>query len=338
VNQPSSWSLQLPDGQRVPLGAAGVRLGREQGSCDVLLASGKVSRTHALVWVDEQGQPWVRDLGSANGTAVDGARVTEQQLRDGSLLQLGDVQVRVARSGGGGNGGAPSSAPMGEQGFVFGGGGWARITDLPSASPIFDRDAMAPVVLPGAGASNDVPQVDDGGGGGLGKILVFFAILLLGALVFFDLRRTKLLKEQTELLTKSDLATARTEAQRMHVTRQLVERGELVPQPIAICNVGTAVVTLDWIGAAIPAPHPIPGEHVLETFNSDLPETSCQARTIDIAPGARLALADLQQSWPGCKLPPTAFLLTAGRIHGEAKDDYVAGDLLTKANPCLRVQ
>lgn len=46
------------------------------------------SRHAAIVWRD--GNWWVRDLGSVNGTFVDGSRVTgEAALRDGSTVQLG---------------------------------------------------------------------------------------------------------------------------------------------------------------------------------------------------------------------------------------------------------
>jgi diguanylate cyclase (GGDEF)-like protein len=47
-----------------------------------------VSRQHArLVWKD--GAYWVEDLGSANGTFVQGARVQRHRLSDGDVLQLG---------------------------------------------------------------------------------------------------------------------------------------------------------------------------------------------------------------------------------------------------------
>src|SRR2546423_12637079 len=172
------WNLLLPDGQQVPLRVEGVRLGREQGSCDVLRPSGKVSRSHAVVWIDEQGNPWVRDLGSANGTSVDGERITERQLHDGSLVTLGDVQVRVERaaSADGRDARASGSQPLansviGDQGFVFGPTStWSRVQDLPAASPVFDREAAMPE-LPEGPAEQVWHDVDEGGGG-LGKIAV----------------------------------------------------------------------------------------------------------------------------------------------------------------------
>ncbi len=333
----SPWAIVLPDGQRVPVPAAGVRFGREQGSCDVLLASGKVSRSHALVWVDEHGRPWVKDLGSANGTAVDGERVAERQLRDGSVVQLGDVQLRVARlaGNGSGDGGPQAHAAMGDPGYVFGPGRWARPHELPSASPIFDRDAMAQVVLP-AGVSADLAIDEEAGSGGFGKLTVFLAIVLLGALIFFDISNGKLIKERTELLTKSTLATARIESQRMQGTRQLVEKGELAAQPLAICNTGSTPLAIDWVGAAAPAPNPVPGDHLVEYFNSSFPRFSCRPDPVTVPPGARLGLDELRRAWPTCKLPATAYLLAAGHIH-EAGKEWVRSELLSAQNPCLRI-
>jgi ABC transport system ATP-binding/permease protein len=60
--------------------------------CDVPLASRSVSRRHALVEKTPNG--WVvRDLGSANGTSVDGARVREAPLATGTAVRFGEVEA-----------------------------------------------------------------------------------------------------------------------------------------------------------------------------------------------------------------------------------------------------
>jgi two-component system, NtrC family, response regulator GlrR len=66
---------------------------------DLLLDERTVSRFHCEVFVDEKGNPWVKDLGSRNGTVVDGVPVKEAALRSGSLLQLGRVSLRFELSG-----------------------------------------------------------------------------------------------------------------------------------------------------------------------------------------------------------------------------------------------
>lgn len=65
-----------------------VRVGRD-GANDLVLPSTTVSSMHALIEWRESGW-FVRDLGSRNGTAVDGARITNwTPLEAGSRLQFG---------------------------------------------------------------------------------------------------------------------------------------------------------------------------------------------------------------------------------------------------------
>ncbi|MEM9195073.1 MAG: sigma 54-interacting transcriptional regulator [Myxococcota bacterium] len=62
-------------------------------SNDLVLQDPTVSRFHAEV-VIEAGGPRVRDLGSRNGTRIDGVRVGEGWLRNGSLLRTGRSVLR----------------------------------------------------------------------------------------------------------------------------------------------------------------------------------------------------------------------------------------------------
>ncbi len=79
------------NGDRVQLGSHPLN--------DLLLDERTVSRFHCEIFVDEKGNPWVKDLGSRNGTVVDGVPVKEAALRSGSLLQLGRVSLRFELSG-----------------------------------------------------------------------------------------------------------------------------------------------------------------------------------------------------------------------------------------------
>ena len=69
-----------------------VHLGRSRTN-SVALADGKVSRNHARL--DPIRSTYVlTDLGSANGTFVNGVRISQPvRLRDGDLLQAGDTQL-----------------------------------------------------------------------------------------------------------------------------------------------------------------------------------------------------------------------------------------------------
>lgn len=68
-------------------------LGRLDG-CDVVLASPAVSRRHAQL-VFRDGNWVIRDLGSMNGTRVNGVRVGRCRLRPGDHVALADTLVRI---------------------------------------------------------------------------------------------------------------------------------------------------------------------------------------------------------------------------------------------------
>lgn len=68
------------------------RIGRSEESEIVLLDPG-VSRAHAVVEV-AGGEVSVRDLGSTNGTFLNGRRVETARLRDGDELRFGNSRMR----------------------------------------------------------------------------------------------------------------------------------------------------------------------------------------------------------------------------------------------------
>ncbi|HVT91608.1 MAG TPA: FHA domain-containing protein [Bryobacteraceae bacterium] len=63
------------------------RIGRVE-DCDVCITGEYVSRAHVQV-VLEGGQWWVRDLGSSNGTFVDGERISHVPVGDSLTIRLG---------------------------------------------------------------------------------------------------------------------------------------------------------------------------------------------------------------------------------------------------------
>jgi two-component system cell cycle response regulator len=78
-------------GQVFSLGGQPWRVGRARDS-DLVLADGGVSRQQAqITWSGDTFR--LEDLGSANGTYVNGERITEHQLSDGDLIQFGPSAV-----------------------------------------------------------------------------------------------------------------------------------------------------------------------------------------------------------------------------------------------------
>jgi hypothetical protein len=111
LNQPKT--VVLPGKPQVSQHALALVLGFEEmvvfpvgGGDDVMLSIGRlpendlviedpsVSSRHAeLLWSKSDGAASIRDLGSTNGTFLNGAQVTDQlaTLSDGEVLSLGDV-------------------------------------------------------------------------------------------------------------------------------------------------------------------------------------------------------------------------------------------------------
>jgi hypothetical protein len=70
-----------------------LRIGRS-ASCDLVLPDDSVSRRHAEIAL-RGGVCVVRDLGSCNGTYVNGRAVTRARLRRGDELMLGETVLRL---------------------------------------------------------------------------------------------------------------------------------------------------------------------------------------------------------------------------------------------------
>ncbi|HVE82212.1 MAG TPA: FHA domain-containing protein [Myxococcales bacterium] len=166
-----------PDGKEreVTLSGGETSIGRAEG-CDLVLAEGGVSRTHAKVTV--KGETVViEDTGSANGTYIEGQRIGAPTIvPPGKILQIGDYELRVKAGGG------PSLAivksPRPKTGSMGARGGAApRLGDAPAPStrtlpkrvgsgpPAVDgkrdplaRPAARPARPPGPRVVRDVPE------------------------------------------------------------------------------------------------------------------------------------------------------------------------------------
>jgi len=92
-----------PDqGKEFPIDQGSVTLGRtsRKATWEIRMSDRSVSRPHARVERQETGEYTIQDLGSANGTRVNGSPVGEApvQLANGDLIELGESRLifRVA--------------------------------------------------------------------------------------------------------------------------------------------------------------------------------------------------------------------------------------------------
>jgi hypothetical protein len=89
-------SLVLPTGDRFTLAEHLITIGRRPES-NIVLADPNVSRNHAEIRPQGEGFVLV-DLGSTNGSKVNGVRVDQHVLRDGDEIQFGNTRMRFEAS------------------------------------------------------------------------------------------------------------------------------------------------------------------------------------------------------------------------------------------------
>ncbi|WP_406450689.1 FHA domain-containing protein [Streptomyces sp. NBC_00876] len=106
-----------------------IRIGRS-AEADVPLDDPDVSRLHCAVTVSDDGRVAVADLGSTNGTSLDGAEVRDRpvRLKPGALLRLGESTLRLTS---GARTPTLGTAPDGE--------GHLRVSKPPAAAPYPDH-------------------------------------------------------------------------------------------------------------------------------------------------------------------------------------------------------
>ena len=99
VNVPpeeGAW-LEAADGRRYPIQGS-CSLGRTAANT-VVLESPKVSRRHALIHLQNIGEPWLIDFGSSNGTFLNKRRIHHPvRLSDGDQITIGDQVLTLRQS------------------------------------------------------------------------------------------------------------------------------------------------------------------------------------------------------------------------------------------------
>lgn len=124
-------------------------IGRQTG-CQLRIRSGEVSRKHAEIRFEETTAV-IKDLGSSNGTYVNGVKVIEKRLEPGDLIAIGSVVLLVQLGGDpksfdaaalyrdGVPGGAPDGSSDQQQAAAAVASARARVDgDMPTSSGLMD--------------------------------------------------------------------------------------------------------------------------------------------------------------------------------------------------------
>lgn len=89
-----SW-LRLPDGERHDMNGT-CSIGRAPENA-VSLAGNEVSRRHAIIQAQGEREFWLVDLGSANGTFVNGRRLSQAvRLHNGDIIRIAGHEMEFA--------------------------------------------------------------------------------------------------------------------------------------------------------------------------------------------------------------------------------------------------
>ena len=122
----------------LPLTGGGLTIGRDP-ACDLVLdATSPASRRHASIYPDAKGGGWrIRDLGSSNGTALNGGWIEDSPLTPGDKVSVGAVAFVYEDQGNGHDAAASGNAAAGAAPAV--------VASTPAGTPA-DDDRIGAVV------------------------------------------------------------------------------------------------------------------------------------------------------------------------------------------------
>ena len=82
-------------GATFPLKESATSVGRSSSN-DIVFDDPLVSSHHAQIYYEER-RFWIEDVGSTNGTAVNGETIREKtELKDGYLIKIGGILVKFS--------------------------------------------------------------------------------------------------------------------------------------------------------------------------------------------------------------------------------------------------
>jgi pSer/pThr/pTyr-binding forkhead associated (FHA) protein len=97
----TGWILQSSGDSPIVLRlqAGSIKTIGRTARADFIVDAALISRLHCRLTADRTDQLVVEDLGSTNGTIVNGARVDRRVLRVGDRLTIGRIEFQVKEAG-----------------------------------------------------------------------------------------------------------------------------------------------------------------------------------------------------------------------------------------------
>ena len=142
--------LQISDGRTVAV-RDGLTMGRVAG-CDIVIDDTKASRRHARIVVQD-GVVEIEDLGSSNGTLLNGKPVQRRVVRDGDEIQIGATRIVYAERAA-----AQAHKPAADDGDLFGDDEAPAVARDDDEQVVSSRAPEAPSAPPRAPAPQAPPR------------------------------------------------------------------------------------------------------------------------------------------------------------------------------------
>lgn len=166
----TSGKMYMIDGTKV--------IGRDPG-CDIVVTGAHVSRRHAELSL-RSGQLWVKDLGSSNGSFVNGKRNDEGVLKNGDEVKFDAMTFKVVGPAGSSSGESFDEADMTQFRPAVAS---KSVAPPPAPAPVVaPRPVLAPIPAPATPKPKPVPAPvaapAPASSGGLGPLLLIVLIML----------------------------------------------------------------------------------------------------------------------------------------------------------------
>jgi hypothetical protein len=91
--QPAQMLYVIFNGQKFPVNKEEFIIGRGAKTADLPIKDGNISRRHAAI-IYQNGNYYMKDLGSTNGIEYQGRRVDGRRIEEGDVYQLCDYELR----------------------------------------------------------------------------------------------------------------------------------------------------------------------------------------------------------------------------------------------------